>query len=377
MGHGLCSAVYKARSTLQAVIQEGGVPGYACLKQVDVDVQNAPHDIQREIALLQRTRHANLSVLLAAFTDTPDPFTTIYNLVMPLYPIQLTDVLNSPHFQPANCSLSDVTNEDIPWIRLLGSHTFASLVSTCFQQLMQAIAYLHREGIAHRDIKPSNVLFSTDGMLKLIDLGVAWEVNMREIPPYGFHTSDGCSDRAYISDVGSGAFRAPELLFAPKNGYDAFKADIWSLGTVMAGFFTVLLEEETPSMDYMPWECELFPSRPMRPQSRIYHRSTLFDSSSGDITLACDIFKVCGLPSSVSDWPEAEHFQPPLGEFPFMHGAPRESLHERLPNWAQLSISDTSPAAQTLQVFVQKIFPTMMQLSASKRPSIDYLVTQL
>ena len=161
MGQGLCSSVYKARSTLQAVIQEGGVPGYACLKQVDVDVQNAPHDIQHEIALLQRTRHANLSVLLAAFTDTPDPFTTIYNLVMPLYPIQLTDVLNSPHFQPANCSLSDVTNEDIPWIRLLGSHTYASLVSTCFQQLMQAIAYLHREGIAHRDIKPSNVLFST------------------------------------------------------------------------------------------------------------------------------------------------------------------------------------------------------------------------
>ena len=91
MGHGLCSAIYKARSSLQAVIREGGVPGYACLKQVDVDVQNAPHDIQREIALLQRTRHANLSVLLAAFTDTPDPFTTIYNLVMPLYPIQLTE----------------------------------------------------------------------------------------------------------------------------------------------------------------------------------------------------------------------------------------------------------------------------------------------
>ena len=214
-------------------------------------------------------------------------------------------------------------------------------------------------------------------MLKLIDLGVAWEVNMRETPPYGLLTSDGCLDRAYISDVGSGAFRAPELLFAPQNGYDAFKADIWSLGTVMAGFFTVLREEETPSMDYMPWERELFPSRPKRARPRIYHRSTLFDSSSGDITLACDIFKVCGLPSSASDWPEAEHFQPPLEEFPFMHGAPRESLHERLPNWAQLSILDTSPAAQTLEVFVQKTLPTLMQLSASKRPSIDYLVTQL
>lgn len=377
MGHGLCSSVYKARTTLQAVVKEGGVAGYACLKQVDIDVQNAPHDVQREIALLQRTRHANLTVLLAAFTDTPDPFTTIYNLVMPLYPIQLTDVLDSPHLQPVNCPLADAANEETSWLRLLGFHTYASLVSTCFQQLMQAIAYLHHEGIAHRDIKPSNILFSTDGMLKLIDLGVAWEVTMRELPPSGLYPSNGGSDCAYISDVGSGAFRAPELLFAPKNGYDAFKADIWSLGTVMASFFTALLEDEIPSMDYPPWERELFPERPMRPRPRTCHRSTLFDSSSGDITLACDIFKVCGLPSSVSDWPEAAHFQPPLEEFPFMHGAPKESLLERLPNWTQLSISDTSSTAQTLQAFVQKTLPTLMQLSASRRPSIDNLIAQL
>lgn len=57
--------------------REGGVPNFVCIKQVDVDVQSAPHNVQREVALLQRTRHMNLALLLAVFTDSPDHFTTL------------------------------------------------------------------------------------------------------------------------------------------------------------------------------------------------------------------------------------------------------------------------------------------------------------
>lgn len=40
-------------------------------------------------------------------------------------------------------------------------------------QLLQALAYLHRRGIVHRDLKPSNVMLKTDGVLQILDFGLA------------------------------------------------------------------------------------------------------------------------------------------------------------------------------------------------------------
>ena len=42
-----------------------------------------------------------------------------------------------------------------------------------FQQLLQILQDIHREGIVHRDINPNNIIISTDGVLKLLDFGIA------------------------------------------------------------------------------------------------------------------------------------------------------------------------------------------------------------
>jgi serine/threonine-protein kinase len=40
-------------------------------------------------------------------------------------------------------------------------------------QCAQALAYLHDQKIWHRDVKPSNLMISSDGTVKLLDLGIA------------------------------------------------------------------------------------------------------------------------------------------------------------------------------------------------------------
>lgn len=83
-----------------------------------------------------------------------------------------------------------------------------------FKQIVSAVAYLHKKGIAHRDIKPENILLMEDDQIKLADFGFA-----------GKYDEDKDSVR------GSHNYVSPETL--RREVKDSRRADHWALGITL------------------------------------------------------------------------------------------------------------------------------------------------
>jgi serine/threonine protein kinase len=86
-----------------------------------------------------------------------------------------------------------------------------------FMQVCSAIQYIHSKGIAHMDVKLENILLDKYFNAKVADLGVALDVAK----------TNGLTD----SRRGTQCYMAPEVNYLlPTEIFDAYKADIYSLG---------------------------------------------------------------------------------------------------------------------------------------------------
>ncbi len=66
-----------------------------------------------------------------------------------------------------------VEGEDVGmWIKRYGKLPVNLALSIAIQVAL-ALDFAHSEGVIHRDIKPSNIMFTKDGKVKLLDLGIA------------------------------------------------------------------------------------------------------------------------------------------------------------------------------------------------------------
>jgi serine/threonine-protein kinase len=84
------------------------------------------------------------------------------------------------------------------------------------QELAEALAYAHSQGVVHRDIKPANIMVTMEGHAKIADFGIA-KLNQAHMTLPG-------------QVLGSPAYMAPEQVSG--DGADA-RSDLFSLGVIL------------------------------------------------------------------------------------------------------------------------------------------------
>jgi hypothetical protein len=88
-----------------------------------------------------------------------------------------------------------------------------------FEQITQALVYLHLKGVAHGDIKPSNIGFDADDTPKLLDFGLADRL-----------TATTSAGSAAGAGGGTYAYMSPENFRGEK--FDQ-RADLWALAVTL------------------------------------------------------------------------------------------------------------------------------------------------
>jgi serine/threonine protein kinase len=123
--------------------------------------------------------------------------------------------------------LSDVIGMEtgpIPWERAW----------PMFRQMLEAVSYAHEHNVVHRDIKPENVIVSSSGQLKILDFGIAKDME-------GGKTKTG-------TGMGTVNYMAPEQ-YTDAKSVDQ-RADIYALGMTLYEMLAGRLPWDSGTTDF-------------------------------------------------------------------------------------------------------------------------------
>lgn len=146
--------------------------------------------------------------------------------------VQLFDVvqLQKPTGSTIGLVLEYISGSDLPYAGLTVGHAY---IRTLWQ-IASGLRDIHAAGIIHRDLKPNNIRLDIEGVVKIIDFGLA--------------RSDGLDDKTR-SIIGTPIFMAPELWGEATISFSS-SIDVYAFGvTALALLSTaipVALQERPP-----------------------------------------------------------------------------------------------------------------------------------
>jgi serine/threonine-protein kinase len=103
--------------------------------------------------------------------------------------------------------------------QFLSAHTigFSEVAALLAAEVCGALGHAHGVGIIHRDVKPENVMIRKDGLLKLMDFGIAQMLDLQRMTVTG-------------QLLGSPAYMAPEIVEGKRLD---FRTDVFSVGIML------------------------------------------------------------------------------------------------------------------------------------------------
>jgi serine/threonine-protein kinase len=93
-------------------------------------------------------------------------------------------------------------------------------------QLLDVLAAAHAKGIVHRDVKPANLFVTRDGMVKVLDFGIA---RARDAAASGANSGTTTGNGMLL---GTPAFMPPEQALAQSSDIDG-QTDVWAAGATL------------------------------------------------------------------------------------------------------------------------------------------------
>src|SRR5579864_9099474 len=90
-----------------------------------------------------------------------------------------------------------------------------------FRSICEAVEYAHSQAVIHRDLKPSNILVRNDGTVRLLDFGIAKQLEDVNLAADATRTSSRFLTPAYAS---------PEQIRGDRVG---IQSDVYSLGVIL------------------------------------------------------------------------------------------------------------------------------------------------
>jgi serine/threonine-protein kinase len=122
---------------------------------------------------------------------------------------------------------------ELIWQRRGGTFPLRSALTVAHEAL-DVLASAHTRGIVHRDIKPANLFVTKDGVLKVLDFGIAKVLDAVSAQSTG------------RLPIGTPAFMSPEQALGESNVVGP-KTDVWAMGATLFSLLSGELVHDAPT----------------------------------------------------------------------------------------------------------------------------------
>ncbi len=148
-------------------------------------------------------------------------------------------------------------------------------VTRIFTVLLDALEYAHRIGVVHRDLKPTNIMIREDGVVKVMDFGIAKLREYSTSPTVTIASGGKQAPQATTLRAFSPGYSAPEQELGTLGDVDA-RGDIFSLGVIL---YECLTGKSSPTKERKRITLEDFDDRVPRPLAKVVIKATEEDKT--------------------------------------------------------------------------------------------------